>query len=390
MNTTTLRRIGIFAGLVILFGAFVGARFLSQQKEPPQRKSGANLIRKVDTLHVYNKSVPATLEIQGELAAFDKIDLFAEVSGTLQSNSRPFKVGTYFPKGSVLIRIDDEEARLALLSQKSSLLNAITQLMPDLKVDYPESFRHWQAYLEQFDPEKPISSFPEPINQQEKYFIASRNLYSQYYSIKSAEERLSKYTLLAPFGGVITQASINSGAVVRAGQKLGELMNTGNYELEATVALRDLKYIKPGSPVSLYSEDIAGQWNGRIKRINDQVDPGTQTVKVFVSVSGEQLREGMYLRGAVEGSNIGEATELPRNLLVNQNSVYVLEDSTLRLQPVQVVRIREEAAIVRGLENFTPILAQPVPGAFDGMKVAVSPGKTSGAQNSRGGAMADE
>ncbi|MCB0572604.1 MAG: HlyD family efflux transporter periplasmic adaptor subunit [Phaeodactylibacter sp.] len=390
MNTNTLRRIGIFAGLAILLGAFAGSRLLSQQKEPPQRKQEGSLIRKVDTIQVLNKPIPATLEIQGELAAFDKIDIFAEVSGTLVSTSRPFKVGEYFPKGSVLIRIDDEEARLALLSQKSSLLNAITQLMPDLKVDYPESFQHWREYLEQYDPEKPIQAFPKPLNQQEKYFIASRNLYSQFYSIKSAEERLSKYTLQAPFGGVITESSINAGAVVRAGQKLGELMNTGNYELEATVALRDLKFIKPGNLVGLHSEDIAGQWQGRIKRINDQVDPGTQSVKVFVSVSGSQLREGMYLRGAVEGSSIGDALELPRNLLVNQNAVYVLQDSTIRLHPVQVVRIREENAIVRGLPDRTPILAQPVPGAFDGMKVAVAGRMGSGARSSSGSAMADE
>ena len=98
----------------------------------------------------------------------------------------------------------------------------------------------------------------------------------------------------------------------------------------------------------------------------------------------------MYLRGAVEGSSIGDALELPRNLLVNQNAVYVLQDSTIRLHPVQVVRIREENAIVRGLPDRTPILAQPVPGAFDGMKVAVAGRMGSGARSSSGSAMADE
>ncbi|MCB0549224.1 MAG: HlyD family efflux transporter periplasmic adaptor subunit [Phaeodactylibacter sp.] len=370
MNTN-LRRASIFAGLVILLGSFAASRFLGQQKAPPARKSSIAQARQVDTLHVRNATIPTTLEIQGVLAAFDKIDLFAEVSGTLEATSRPFKVGSYFPQGAVLIRIDAEEARLSLLSQKSTLLNAITQLMPDLKIDYPESFRHWQEYLKQFSPEQPIRPFPEPLNDQEKYFIASRNLYSQYYNIKSTEERLGKYTINAPFSGVITQASINAGAVVRAGQKLGELMNTSNYELEATVALRDLKYIKVGSPVELRSEDIAGKWAGRVKRINDQVDAGTQTVKVFVSLNGEGLRENMYMRGEVTASNIEKALKVPRNMLVNQKALYVVQDSFLQLQEVDVVKITEEAAIVRGLENGTPILREMVPGVFDGMKVLV-------------------
>jgi multidrug efflux pump subunit AcrA (membrane-fusion protein) len=366
------RRIGIFAGLVILLGAFATARFLSQQKEPPRRQVAGTKVKTVDTLQVRNTNVPTALSVQGELAAYDKIDIFSEVSGTLESTSRPFKVGTYFPKGAVLIKIDQEEARLTLLSQKSSLLNAITQLMPDLKIDYPESHKNWKKYLDEFEVEASIEPFPKPVNDQEKYFIASRNLYSQYYNIKSAEERLDKYSIYAPFGGVITAASINSGAVVRAGQKLGELMNSNNYELEATVTLRDLRYITVGNPVLLYSDDIEGSWKGRIKRISDRVDEGTQTVRVFIEVQGQELRENMYLRGEVTASTIDNAFKLPRPLLMDQQAVFVVRDSFLRLETVQVVKITDEAAIVKGLKNGTPLLAQPIPDAYDGMKVKVS------------------
>ncbi len=377
MKNITKRRIGIFAGLAILFGSLAGARFLSQQKEPPERKANFEKAKEVDTMHVFSTTVPTSLGIQGELSAYDKIDIFSEVSGTLESTSRPFKVGTYFPKGSVLIRVDAEEARLSLLAQKSNLLNAITQLMPDLKIDYPESYGQWNKYLENFEPDEPLAPLPEPLNEQEKYFIASRNLYSQYYNIKSAEERLNKYILYAPFSGVITAATINPGAVVRAGQKLGELMNTSNYELEATVALRDLKYIKPGSPATLHSDDIAGTWQGQINRISDQVDAGTQTVRVFIGVRGQRLRENMYLKGEVEASSIEDAIKLPRELVVGQQAVFVLRDSFLNLQQVQVLKMTDDAAIIKGLEDGTPILKEMIPDAFDGMKVIVRKKKES-------------
>ncbi|HMQ50249.1 MAG TPA: HlyD family efflux transporter periplasmic adaptor subunit [Saprospiraceae bacterium] len=368
----TLRRVGVFLGFLVLFGSFAASRFLSQQKEPPKRKPISNESPAVDTLHVWNRQISTTLEVQGVLTAFDKIELFAEVSGVLKSTSQPFKVGSFFSKNALLISIEEEEAKLSLLAQKSSLLNAITQMMPDLKIDYPESFGQWQAYLNAFDPEKSITAFPNPVNQQEKYFIASRNLYNQYYTIKSVEERLSKYKIYAPFSGVITQSSINQGAVVRAGQKLGELMNTANYELETTVALRDLKYITVGQSVALFSEDIDGQWQGKVKRISDQVDGNTQTVKVFIGASGNGLREGMYLRGMLAASSIENAVELPRELLIDQKAVYVLQDSSLALKTIQVLKITESAAIVRGLENGTPILKTLVSGLFDGIKVRVA------------------
>ena len=371
------RRISIFAGLVILIGAVFGARFLSGQKEPPKKKSIPTQLRKVDTMKAYLSTIPTSLEVQGELAAYDKIDIFAEVSGTLKSTSKPFKVGSYFPKGSVLISVDKEEAELNLLSQKSNLLNAITQLMPDLKIDYPESFAQWQQYLDQFDLEKPIVAFPEPANKQEKYFIASRNLHSQYYSIKSAEERLSKYVLIAPFGGVITQTSISPGAIVRAGQKLGELMNTNNYELVATLPLKDIKYVNVGSSVKVYSEDIKGDWKGKIKRINNQVESGTQTVKVFIEVTGKGLKEGMYLKGEVDANKIEDAIKIPRNLLIDQKAVYLVEsDSILRYQEVEVLKITADAAIIKGIAPGTNLVATPVPGAFNGMKVDITPKDT--------------
>lgn len=369
MNNLLLRRLGIVAAVLLVVGAVYFSKYLSSQKEPPKRKEAVAREKLAQTVSVSNEDIPTELEVQGELVAFDKIDIFAEVSGMLENTSRPFKVGSYFQKGNILLRVDDDEARLTLLSQKSSLLNSITQMMPDLKIDYPDSYQQWKNYLDQFDPEKEIQAFPKPLNDQEKFFIASRNLYTQYYNIKSAEERLSKYTLYAPFSGVITQTSINTGAVVRAGQKLGELMNTGNYELEATVPLNDLKYIKVGNPVELHSDDIEGTWNGRVKRINDQVDVGTQTVKVFIDVSGKDLKEGMYMKGDIEASQVENALRIPRKLLINQNSVYVVKDSMLVLEEVDVVKFLDETVIIRGLENGTQLLQESIPGAFDGMKV---------------------
>ncbi len=368
----TIRRILVVVAALIIAASFVISNRMVESKQPPPRKPAPSIVRTVDTFIVHNSSIPTTLEVQGDLVAFDKIDIFTEVSGTLGATSRPFKEGSYFPKGSVLIKIDATEAKLSVQAQKSTLLNAITQMMPDLKIDYPQSFDHWKTYLDNFDLAQTLPPFPEPVDNQEKLFIASRNLYNQYYSIKSTEERLSKYVIKAPFSGVITEATINPGALVRAGQKLGVLMNTSNYEMEATVALKDLKYIKVGNRVKLNSEDIEGNWSGRVKRINDQIDPNTQTITVFVSVSGNNLREGMYLRGDIEASQIDNAVRIPKDLLIEQSAVYAVNDTTLELHPVEVVKVTENDAILRGIKDGTPLLKETFPGIFEGMSVKVS------------------
>lgn len=367
-----VRRITIIAAPIILVGAvMISNSFAENKKETTTTPSATIPPPEVSVLTVENGNVTTTLDIQGELMAFDKINIFSEVAGTLKPLSKSFKVGTFFKKGELMLSIDEEEARLGLLAQKSTLLNSITLLMPDLKIDYPESFANWKKYLDEFDVKASITDFPKPLNDQEKYFINVRNLLTQYYNIKSTEERLSKFNIYAPFGGVLTTVNTNQGALIGPGQNLGELMNTSLYELQATVPLSDLRYIKVGNSIELMSDGIPGTWKGRVKRIGDQIDRTTQTATVFIGVSGQNLREGMYLRGKGNGEQVLDAIKIPRNLLVNQNAVFSVEDGLLKLEKVEIVKIVREDAIVKGLANGAVILKEVVPGLSEGMKVNV-------------------
>lgn len=370
MTDLTKRRLSIVGAVLVIVAAIGGQNYLASKKQDAPRKDPIINIKQAATMPAQLASIATTLDVEGQLSAFDKVEIYSEIGGMVESSGRTFKVGTYFPKGSALLKVDDSEARLALLAQKSTLLNAIAQAMPDLKIDYTESFPAWEAYLNAFDVEQPIQALPTPKTDQEKRFIATRNLYTQYYNIKSQEQRLDKYTLNAPFSGVLTSADVQVGTVIRTGQKLGELMANGNYELVATVPLSDLNYLKNGSMVTLSSEDIEGSWNGRVKRISDQIDPGSQTVQVFISVNGKDLREGMYMRGEVASRQVEAAMRIPRELLVDQKGVYVVQDSLLQLRPVNVVKMEAETVIITGLKGQEQLLANPLPGAFDGMRVA--------------------
>ena len=364
-------------GIVIVAVGYFGMMWLFNQKEEAPRKPVEKRARTVETRRISNGELSATLDVQGRLQAYNKIQLFSEVGGTVLETGRPLKEGTYFPKGEVILRIDDQEARLNLQAQKATLMNAIATIMPDLKIDYPNSFATWEAYLDEYSVDEPLPELPTAVDQAEKLFVAGRNLYTQYYSIKSLEERLSKYVLYAPFSGVLTEVMIDQGAVVRAGQALGELMATGYYEMVATVPLSDLEYLETGSEVKLYSEDIDGEWTGKIRRISDQIQTGSQTVEVYIGVSGKELREGMYMRGEAAARTLENVVEIDRTLLIDEEEVYVVQDdSLLTLVPVTIEKNNRQTAIVSGLSDGTELLTSTVPGAFDGMLVRIAESET--------------
>lgn len=363
----------VFVGIAIVgLGLFVRDTLKGMKKGAP-RKDIPERIKEVQTVTVRNASLSSKLTVQGRLQAYNKITLFTEIGGSVLETGRPFQVGTYFKEGQVMLRIDATEARLNLQSQKASLLNAIANMMPDLKIDYPESFAAWNNYLLSFDVNAPIPEFPEAANQREKLFVASKNLLTQFYSIKSIEDRLSRYTLYAPFSGVLTSADINQGAVIRPGQQLGELMATGYYEMVASVPLSELKFLKPGGTVQLRSEDIQGTWEGKVSRVSDQIDAGSQTVNVFIGVRGKDLREGMYLRGEADARTFENVVQIDRNKLIDEQDVYiVVQDTLLKRVPVEIKKFDRQTVLVSGLPDGARLLDSNVAGAYDGMRVKTS------------------
>ena len=71
---------------------------------------------------------------------------------------------------------------------------------------------------------------------------------------------------------------------------------------------------------------------------------------------------------------VPDALEIDRDLLVNQREVFeVLQDTILRLRPVEVVKFNRTTVVITQVPAGTPLLAEPVTGAFDGMKVKALP-----------------
>jgi len=367
------RKISIVIGLLILFGGAMAFNFMTREKEDPAK----DLVEAIppQQIEVQKAKIGAfapQIELEGRLSAYNKIDIFAEVGGRLLSTERPFKIGSRFGKGSVLMNIDREEAKLNLLSQKSSLVNSITQMMPDLKIDYPESFVNWSSYLSSFDINQPVRTFPTAVNEQETFFVNSRNLSTQYYNIKSLENRLSKYVVYAPFTGVITDAQITPGSLVRAGQKMGSLMELGNYELEATISLDELKYLKVGQKVALTSDGLSGSWTGRISRISDMIDANSQSVLAYISVKSSKLKEGLYLKGELKGNSIAGVTQVPADQVIEREYILGIEDGIFKRYDVEVVYRDSESMLVKGLPDGTLLPVEKVLGASEGKSVIIN------------------
>ncbi|MEM9921526.1 MAG: HlyD family efflux transporter periplasmic adaptor subunit [Bacteroidota bacterium] len=357
-------------GLLLIAGSFFIASKMMASKKPPkpveEQKTTAVFVETVK-----NQDIPIFITTSGNLRAKQRLELFSEVQGIFQPTGRDFLPGEYYKKGAALIRINSQEHRANIRSQKSSLYNQIVNFLPDLKLDYAESAKNWETYLRDFDLQKPIQAFPEPLSEKEGLFIAGKNISTSYYNIKNLEERLEKYVLYAPFSGVLTDALVRHGTLIRPGQKLGEFINPNVYELEVAVNATYAKLLKIGKSVKLNNVDKSNAWQGRVVRVNSRVDASSQTIPVFIQVSGKELKEGMYLEAEVTAKEEKNTYEVSRKLMLSENQLFIVRDSVLKVAEVEPVYYKESSVVIRGLADGMQILAKPIPGTYDGMKVKV-------------------
>jgi membrane fusion protein (multidrug efflux system) len=366
--------LAILGALAIFAAVFFGNRLIEKNQRP--KPNFNKQIKTVFVENVRNKETPIMLSASGNLVAKNKIDLFSEVQGVLNITNKAFKAGTSYAAEETVLSINSDEFYAGLQSQKSNLYNLITGIMPDIRIDYPNEFKKWEDYLKRFGINKKMPQLPKFTTDKEKYFISGRGILTAYYTVKNLEVRNFKYQIKAPFSGILTEALVSPGSLVRVGQKLGEYIDPSVYEMEVSINAAYADLLKIGNSVTLSNLEKSTKYTGKIVRVNGKVEQVSQTIKVFIDVQHPDLKEGMFLEARLIAKSESESIEISRNLLVNNTMVYTVKnDSILSLVKANPVYFGAEKVIIKGVQNDTKILVQTLPGAFDGMIVKINKNK---------------
>jgi multidrug efflux pump subunit AcrA (membrane-fusion protein) len=362
-------------GLFLILGSIYAASVIIANKKTP-KPTPEKVIKTVFVDSVVNTTVPIVVTANGNLRAQRRVELYAEVQGVFKTGQVLFRPGQPFRAGQTIISIEAAEYYASVQSAKSELYNLITSVMPDLRLDYPEVFPKWEAYLREYDINKNLPELPQLVSEKEKYFISGRGILTSYYNIRNLEQRLSKYRIVAPFDGVVTEALVTEGSLVRSGQKLGEFINTGVYELEVAVSKTYSDLLRLGEPVRLVNLDNSKTYTGKVARINGNVDQLSQTIKAFIEVRDPDLKEGMYLEAHLNAKEEGNAIEIDRALLMEGDRIFMVRDTVLDLLEVDPVFFSNRRVVLKKVPEGTVILSKPVVGAYAGMLVKVLWDKT--------------
>ena len=360
--TKRQRIILISIGAILLLSYGLMRLLIAQKEDLPFRppETGDRWVRAEQAAFT---DIRSSVIAKGRVVSTAEVELVAEASGRVEPGDIPLKKGQSFKKGQVLLTIYKDEAELALGAQKSQFLNTIANLLPDIRVDYPDHFKTFQSFFNSIQLDENIPPLPEIQSESMRIFLASRNVLAEYFAVKQAELKLSRHTIQAPFNGTLLDVYIEAGAYTNTGGRIGKMIATDALEVEIPVENENTRWIRPGDPVKLTSVDQRRSWNGRVVRVSDFVDVTTQSRSVFARVplnDQSSLYAGEYLNAEFLGGIVTNVMEIPRNALFNYNEVFTILDGLLKIQTVNVVKLNQTTALIRGVEEGVYVVTQPM------------------------------
>ena len=316
-----------------------------------------------------NSNQNSEIKSSGRVVSLNNITISSETSGKLEGNFS-IKKGVKFRKGSILFKVKNTDIDLLVKAKKSKFMNLLSSNLAEIKLDFTDEYKKWDDFFNSLSLEKTIGNLPETNSSKEKNFIISRGIMSEYLSVKSDEEKLRKYTVRAPFDGVISKSYTDIGANVNMGSPVIDVIRDGKKEVELTINTSENEFIKIGSEVLLTNG--TNTFVGKITRKGNFVNEKTQNISVFTEISSntEMIYSGMYLEGTISSNITNNVCKIPRRSIFSENNIYVVNsENKLEIMSVEIISYQGSNVLVSGINNNTMVVNEPLIDVTEGIIV---------------------
>lgn len=311
----------------------------------------------VEAVAVQREPLEAAVQTVGTTRADESVVVRPEVAGRIVR--LPFKEGDRVKKGDELFALDDSVPRAALNEANATRENA-----------QRASKRAGELGSRRLISQSEIDTLDSQLG------VADAR-------VASARATLGKYTLRAPFEGVIGLREVSVGEYVSPGQALVTLVRLDPMEVDFSLPESELSRIAQGQPVTLQVDAYPGEsFQGEVAAIDPVIDINSRSAKVRARIdnSDYKLRPGLFARVSLGTGAQGQTGLLiPEQALMQQGEerfVYTVVDGKAKRTVIQTgLRLPGRLQVVSGLNEGDMVITagQAKPMMFDGAGVMVMP-----------------
>jgi len=319
----------IVAGAVLAAGG--GAAVVKKQGKPAPTAASASPtvleFLRSDVTEIQPRELRQLLPLSGSLRAVNQAAVKAKVSGEVRDVL--VREGEAVKADQILIRMDTREYQARLDQAKGALLAAQGQL--EIAANARDNHKALLA--------KGFISKNAFDNAASQYDIARANVDSARGAFDVAQKALADTVIRAPIAGLIASRMVQPGEKVSSDNRLLDVVDLRQMEMEASVPTADILNISIGQEVQVKVEGLAAPLIGKVARINPSTQSGSRSILIYVQIDNPQdlLRVGMFGEAQLTLAKRSGVLTVPQAAIQGDGAgkfVYAIDNGKIVQKPV--------------------------------------------------------
>jgi len=361
--------------VVVIALVVLGAFTLFQRRSQYQalaKETETLAIPTVAVMHAAVESAEEDLVLPGAMQAYVESPIYARTNGYLKKWYHD--IGSRLRQGDLLADIDTPEVDQQLSQARADLntQQANASLSKITAARYQELIKTDGVSKQEVD--NALGDLEAKV----------ANVKSAEANVRRLEDLESFKHIYAPFSGVITKRSVDTGTLINAGnggasQQLFVLAQTDPIRVYVSVPEAYAPSIRAGLGAFLELTQYPGQkFEGKVVRTAESIDPGTRTLLTEVDVPNHNgaLLPGGYAQAHLQVKVTGARLAVPVNALLFRSeglrAVVVDANHRAHLRSITVGRdYGTTLEVLQGLDVNDWIVLNPADSLDDGQEVRV-------------------
>ncbi len=373
-------KLKIILPIVVLVAGIAAAVLLASARNAPPRTERVALGPLVEVMEVVREDVPVMVTGHGQVGAKVAVEVVPQVGGRVVAVDPAFVAGGFFRAGQPLVVVEPRDYELAVERAMAAVARAEV-VLEQQRAEADVARQEWNALHPSEPPPSGLVVREPQVRQAEAELAAAEA------DLSVARLNLERTRISVPFDGVVVSEKVDLGQYIVPGQSIARVYGTDAVEIRLPLESRELAWFGvpgiansqgPRADVEARYAGTTHTWQGRVTRMEAEVDPDSRMVNVVVEVrdpfdrSGKNppLMPGTFVDVKVFGRTVAGLIPVPRHAVHEGNLVWVAEDGVLRIRQVEIARSdRAIAYVTDGLTDGDRVVVTALDAVTDGMKI---------------------
>ena len=308
--------------------------------------------------------------------------LTSEVGGEVIYRSKKFSEGSSVISGEILAKIDDTDLQLQYKNALLQLASAEVQF----------AVQQAEAEIAQEAWDQVGEGVPQELTTKKPQLKqAKAALEVAKAQVQSAEKKLNKTEITAPYTGRIQNINIDLGSTIIPGQPVGSMYTSNEIEVTLSVKDSDLQFLdipmdgrklNPDQKSiviikSLYKGEMQ-EWAGNLERVDGVIDPMTRMIKLIANFKNNFIEEtkpilpiGLFVEAEINGKQLEDIFMIPNSALTpNDELLFLNQDDALEIRKVSILtKMKNHILVKEGMKAGERVVVSKLSIATNGMLV---------------------